>query len=145
VTPLLRGFDWRLPAVEGVSVSRLEQPSGVRVLFTGNNPEQSEPLLQWLPAEPGVAYAFTWRHSTRDIPSGAGPRWVVSAEAGGILGESDHLWSDGGAAGRLVFVAPAGCRVVRLALVYQRAPGTSRFSGSVSLSELRVAAAEGRR
>jgi hypothetical protein len=145
VTPLARGFDWRLLPIEGISVSRLEQPPGVRVLFTGNHPELSDPLLQWLPAEPGVEYAFTWRHTTRDIPRGSGPRWVVSDGTGGILGQSGNLWSEVGATDRVAFVAPAGCRLVRLALIYQRTPRTSRFTGSLALSELRVVAVGRRR
>lgn len=145
VAPLSRGFDWRLPPIEGISVSRLEQPAGLRVLFTGAQPERGEPLLQWLPAEPGVEYALRWHYSTRDILNGSGPHWAVTDGTGAILAESGTLSSEGGMDGRLAFTAPPGCRLVRLALGYQRAPGTCRFSGSLALSQLRVTAMGGRR
>lgn len=138
--PLNLGFDWRLPPVEGVSASRLQQPSGLRLIFTGKQQEKCDPLLQWLPVEPKKEYALTWRYSTHDIATGAGPRWIVTGTAGEILEQSDNLSSESGAAGRLVFTAPRESRLVRLALNYQRKPGTQRIAGSLALRELRVAA-----
>ena len=52
--PTSRGFDWRTPAVEGVSLLRDQAAGGLRVIFSGEQPENCSPLAQTVPVE-GVA------------------------------------------------------------------------------------------
>jgi hypothetical protein len=52
---------------------------------------------------------------------------------GAILAESENLASEDGAPAALDFTTPPGCRLVRIALQYRRAPGTTRIEGSVVL------------
>jgi tetratricopeptide (TPR) repeat protein len=138
-SPTSRGFDWRLPAIEGVTAAREQAPAGLRLTFSGGQPESCEPLTQFVPVEQNAVYELKFAYGTSGIAAGAGPRWrVADAFAGRTIAESEPLSSQDLAQGRLGFVSPAGCRLLRLALAYQRAPGTTRIEGDVVLGDVRL-------
>jgi tetratricopeptide (TPR) repeat protein len=139
ISPTSRGFDWRLPSLEGVSASREQAAAGLRLTFSGGQPESCEPLTQLVPVQDNGAYELKFAYQTSGIASGAGPRWQVADAFGAQrIAESGPLSSEETAHGRLGFVSPAGCRLVRLALAYQRAPGTTRIEGRIVLWDVQL-------
>jgi len=134
-----RGFDWRLPAIDGVSASGEENPTGLRLTFSGSQPEQCEVLTEFLPVRENTPYEMKFTYRTSGIGPGAGLRWLVTeASHGGALAESDSLSSEDLKADRLSFRMPPGLRLARIALEYRRAAGTTRAAGFVSLRQVDV-------
>jgi hypothetical protein len=135
-TPALQGFSWRLSTVEGVGASREENPSGLRLTFSGWQPENCEPLFRVLPVRENTAYEFTALYRTAGIQPGTGLGWrVTDMDGGSIMGPPESLASEEGAQARIRFVTPSGCRLARIALAYRRALGTTRIEGSLVLRE----------
>ena len=132
--PASRGFDWRLPAVEGISVSREEGPPGLRITFSGSQPEDCEALVQLVPLRRKTAYELSFEYRTREIASDVGLGWrITDAGDGTILQEGPSLASETEREGRLLFETREECRLVRLAVRYRRVPGTIRPEGFLVL------------
>ena len=132
--PSSLGFDWRLPVVEGISVSREEEPLGLRLTFSGTEPEDCEALVQFVPVRGKMPYQLSFAFRTQGIPSGAGLAWrIADAAAGTILKESPSLASEPEALVHLPFETPVECRLARLSLRYRRSPGTTRMEGFLVL------------
>jgi tetratricopeptide (TPR) repeat protein len=132
--PTSLGFDWRLPVVEGISVSREESPLGLRVTFSGRQPEDCESLVQLVPLRGKTPYQLSFAFRTSGIPSGAGLAWrIADAITGTVLAEGPSLASEAETLAHLSFAAPVECRLVRLSLSYRRAPGTTRMEGFLVL------------
>ena len=56
--PVSWGFDWRLPVVEGVGFSREDESRGLRITFSGSEPEDCETSYRAGPAPlPGAIRA----------------------------------------------------------------------------------------
>jgi hypothetical protein len=137
--PASRGFDWRLPAVEGISASREERPPGLRITFSGREPEDCEALAQLVPLRMRTAYDLSFGYRTREIPRGVGLGWrITDASSGAILKEGPSLASESEGEGRLSFETPGECSLVRLALRYRRTPGTTRLEGYLVLRNLEL-------
>jgi hypothetical protein len=56
-------------------------------------------------------------------------------DGGHLMGPPESLASEDGAQAKIRFVVPSGCRLVRIALAYRRALGTTRIEGSIVLRE----------
>jgi hypothetical protein len=150
--PTSRGFDWRLPGVEGVSSSSEENPPGLRLTFSGRQPESCEALVQYLPVLEKEGFELRFVYQTSGIPAGSGLAWRLTdvnggrslalgrtGEDGRVVESATGLSADVETPGKLVFAAPAGCRFVRLALTYQRAMGTTRIEGYMILRRMELA------
>ena len=134
VPPASLGFDWRLPPIEGIGVSREEEPPGLRFTFSGRQPEDCEPLVQLVPLRPNTPYQLSFVFRTQGIPAGSGLAWRIADAAGGaLLREGPSLASVAESLTRLSFETPAQCRLARLSLRYRRAPGTTRMEGFLVL------------
>jgi tetratricopeptide (TPR) repeat protein len=143
VVPASHGFDWRLPPVDGVSVSREDDGQGLRVTFSGREPEDCEVLAQLVPVREKMQYELGFMYRTRGIANGQGLGWrITDANRGTALGEGGGVASEGDAEGRLTFATPAECRLVRLALRYHRSPGTTRMEGFLILRRVAVKPAQ---
>ena len=143
VPPSSRGFDWRLPALDGVSVSREDTARALRVTFSGREPEDCEVLAQLVPVSARMQYELRFVYRTRGIASGQGLGWrITDAKSGAALGEGTGVASEEDAEGRLTFATPAECRLVRLALRYHRSPGTTRMEGFLILRTVAVRPAQ---
>jgi tetratricopeptide (TPR) repeat protein len=135
-TSALQGFAWRLPTVDGISASREENPSGLRLTFSGAQPENCEPLLRVLPVRENTAYEFTALYRTTGIKPNTGLAWrVTDMNGGGTMEAPESLASEDDARAKIRFLTPAGCRLVRIALAYRRTLGTIRIEGSIVLRE----------
>lgn len=137
--PTSHGFDWRLPATEGVSVAGEERTPGLRLTFSGEQPESCELLAQFVPVREETAYELKFAYRTPGIRPGTGLRWrVMDAGGGGTLAEGDSLSSEEEQPGAVSFRTPAGCRMARIALEYRRTAGTTRIAGFVVLRSVDV-------
>jgi hypothetical protein len=152
LAPSSRGFDWRLPGVDGVSSSSEENPPGLRLTFSGRQPESCEALVQYLPVLEREGFELRFVYQTSGIPAGSGLSWGLTEVNGGrslvlwragedgrVMESAAGLSADVETRGKLAFVAPAGCRFVRLALSYQRATGTTRIEGFIILRRMELA------
>jgi hypothetical protein len=133
-TPILsRGFDWRLPVVEGVVTA---QPRGsgpvLEMEFSGSQPEQCELLNQIVCLRHSNRYAFQFEYRTAGLPSQTGLAWSLGARREFALAGSP-VWA--AAVWRFTAIADSE----RLSLAYHRAPGTTRTEGSLMLRHLRIA------
>lgn len=134
--PLSQGFDWRLPVPDGVTVSREEVPPGLRLTFTGRQPEECEPLYRLLPVREKAGYEFGVSYRTYDVPPNTGLTWrVTDAISDALLAASGGMASENSARVAVGFVTPAGCRLIKIALAYRRTPGTTRIEGAIAMRE----------
>jgi len=141
--PGSHGFDWRLSGAQGIAAAREERGDGLRLTFSGAQPENCEALGEVAQAAEGTGYRLKWRYRTRGIAEGTGLGWqVTAAESGQVLGAGASLSSEQDTAGQLDFRTPRGCRMVRVALAYRRAEGTVRVEGYVVLRGVELARAD---
>jgi hypothetical protein len=124
-------FDWRVTAPAEVSVFELSDAGGLKVAFSGRQPEEFEILTQYMPVEPGRRYRIEFEYRTDDIPPGSGLGWLVVPAPGGgqPAGRSPALSSPEWRWERFEFSAAPGETILRLVLQYRRAPGTTRGEG----------------
>lgn len=138
VAPSSRGFDWRILPWAGVLVAHIKQPACLRITFSGDQPESCETLTQLVPVVPGKTYKLALEYRTPEAQAATGLHWRVfdSATGAELTGASPQLSSEDWAHQELRFSAAPGTRVVRLALVYRRALGSTRFEGSLWLRQI---------
>lgn len=138
--PVEHGFDWRLPANDGVTVDRGGMPARLWITLDGNEPENCDLVEQVLAVAPGCKYRLRFRYQTDGIAAPSGLRWRVTDVAGQGEFQSDaaDLASEQQTAGTVRFRVPSGARLVRLTLAYRRTPGTVRIEGRISVCEFRL-------
>jgi hypothetical protein len=126
--PILgRGFDWRVPEVEGITAAELRDGGpALEVTFSGRQPTASEFLAQDVPVLKGAEYILQFEYRTTGIPTPTGLSWSVGAGTEFALAPSDE-WT----AAAWHFTAPAD--TARLVLAYRRALGTTRIEGTLWL------------
>jgi hypothetical protein len=139
IAPISQGFDWRLPDIDGISPASEESPGGLRLTFSGRQPERCEVLAQYVPVEENRQYKLTYRYRTSVIAASTGLAWqVTGANGAGNLGAGRDLSAEEETESQLTFATPAGCRLVRLSLDYQRSLGTTRIAGFVILRSVSI-------
>lgn len=137
--PMSQGFDWRLPDVGGVATLLDERPTGLRISFSGRQPENCDVLTQILPVIDGANYELRYLYHTNGILPDTGLGWrIMDLYGSKLLVQGDSLASDSEREGRFSLRVPAGSSLVRLTLTYQRALGTTRIEGFIVLRKLRL-------
>ncbi len=139
--PSSSGFDWRLAPVDGISAAREEQSGGLRLTFSGEQPENCELLAQFLRVRENQEYDLAFRYRTAEIPPAAGLAWRVLDGNGNELAVSGSLSAEDEREDHVRFHTPGGSRLARLTLAYRRAPGTTRITGYILLWEVGARAA----
>jgi tetratricopeptide (TPR) repeat protein len=134
-----RGFDWRLIDINGVAPTIEDDPPGLRLGFSGGQPETCEPIYRYLPVTGSSAYGVKIGYDL----SGAGPhsglRWTVIELPGGTtLATSDEVAGVRSAETIIHFTPSPNCRLVKIALDYARTRGTTRLQGSILLREIEL-------
>ncbi len=132
-----RGFDWRLNLIDGIFVQNGDGSRGMRFEFSGKQPESCYLLTEWVPVEPTRAYQLAVRYQTSGLEGETGLKWRV---LDGTTGD-DLMPKSGWMTGderqemetRYEFFTREKTRLVKLALSYQRLPGTVRIEGSLAL------------
>jgi len=128
--PAGSGFDWRVPEVPGAATTRTRSPAGLKITFSGRQPEECELLSQPLWLAPGKTYRLSYGFRTADIEAGSGLEWRVAGAKSGSLTSAD--WTEQS----LEFAAPDSSGPARLVLAYRRAPGTTRIEGTLWLQRV---------
>ena len=129
--PLETSLDWRYKDVNGVTRS-LVGDGRLRFQFSGQQPEETGLVERYIPVRPGVKQRFEWGVDQTRTPASdeAGVEWEVDSLSGAVLASSG-LHSGG------VEFTPQES-IVRVRLIYRRAPGTTRNAGVVDLGPARV-------
>jgi len=135
--PLEHGFDWRVGSIEGVTTEFGGTDGRVWVSFNGRQPENCEPLAQFVPLAPSRKYRLRFRYQTDRIPAGSGLRWRIwdAVAKNEIASDTSDLTSEEESE-RVIRFTTAETHLARLALDYDRAPGSSRIEGHVSLGQV---------
>lgn len=140
VRPSSLGFDWRVIPWAGITLDHLATQPGVRITFSGEEPESCEIITQRMPVIPGAAYRIQEQHRTANMQAETGIRWSAYDDVTHLeLARSEPLpagetWMTQ----TLRFAAGSNCRLVKLALIYQRTPGTTRLEGSLWLRQVQL-------
>lgn len=139
-SPISQGFDWRLPQLTGVAFARQEDPIGLRIGFSGRQPESCEILSQIVPVAPARSYEFQSIYRTAGIAAETGLVWkVFDLKSGQALAtDKESLSGETETTASVPFRTLPGTQAVRISLTYQRASGTTRIEGSVWLGGTRL-------
>ena len=127
------GFDWRLNTADGIEVS--QDLPGLRIAFTGSQPEACEPLWQYAALLPAARYRLAFEYATTGLSprSGLRVRTVDLTAQPAVIAESPNLSNDDWQPVTLLFETPPTLTLARLDLSYRRSPGTTRIEGAVRL------------
>ena len=126
--PLGAGFDWH--AEGGCGRTALRFNGALHASFPGDQTDGCVVLWQYVPLESGVRYRLRQNVQADGAASAAGLRWRLFCPDGRAV------WQPVEADLTQGFQAPAS--IGRLTLIYARLSGTSRLSGEVTLSGLRL-------
>lgn len=134
--PLNTGFDWRLVPQEGVSLRWTS--SGLRVVFSGSEPELCMPLSQYVLLDPNREYQIVSEYESSGLRPGAGLAWRVFSGDGAVEYTKDPPDLTASPAGRssMTFRTPPGISGGRLILVYRRSVGATRIEGWLQLRQV---------
>jgi len=135
-----QGFDWRISAANGIDVDRTFHPSGLRIRFSGRQPESTEILSQYVPLLPHRRYTLTVRDRLSGIGAESGLMCTLGWEGQDLLGGRGLL---SGATQTFPFQNLDGVTLGRLALAYHRTSGTTRIEGSLTLQSFALTLAPG--
>jgi hypothetical protein len=124
-----RGFDWRHAEHAGVEL-RAGAPGDLRIEFSGHQKESLTLLEQFVPVLPDRVYRFSFTYGTAGLNDPTGLHWEVFPSTDPLV---SPLNSAAEGSGYLAFRAGPDVGLVRIALVYKRAPGTTRLEGIVTL------------
>ncbi len=128
-TPSGKTFDWRVAEVAGVTNGGF--PGPLRFEFSGDEPQSFELLSTMAPVMAGTRYRLAWKSDGSD----AGFRFRIVEEPGEVTTECGPLRESGGCD----FSSPAGeMRRARIDLGYKRAQGTTRVTGALEVSAVRL-------
>lgn len=140
-SPVSQGFDWHLPAVEGVSSFLNANPNALGFELSGNEPDAFVLMSQTVPVQAQKNYALAVDYSTEGIAPGSGITWQVTDErSGSVLARSGSLAATQGGQATACFTTPDRGPFVNLLLAYQRQPGTVRVEGKLALHSVRLTA-----
>lgn len=132
--PISRGFDWRLPSIDGAAAS-LDEGGGLRLNFSGRQPEECVLLVQYVPTLEKRNYELRFEYRTFGITAHTGLAWRIICD-GTLLGA--HELSEHETAGRVSFTTPPASRGIQLVLAYNRVRGTTRIEGSLVLRRVEL-------
>jgi hypothetical protein len=108
VSPTSQGFDWRLPDVGGVATLLDERPDGLRISFSGRQPESCDVVTQILPVMDGADYELRFLYLTTGIAPETGLGWrIMDLHGSKTLAQGESLASESEREGRLPFGTPA--------------------------------------
>lgn len=130
--PLRAGFDWRIDPPDGVTCTRV--PGGLRIQFSGKQPETFDLASQPLDLIPGHSYQLSIDSKTVDLIGSTNLRWRIAGVRSPPLNSTGD-WS------HATWTFRAG-RTNRLVLTGQRDPGTRRPEGIVYIRRMDLRAVE---
>ncbi len=126
--PLAAGFDWHAVGARGLSAVRFE--GALRATFSGDQPDDSVVVWQYVPLQPGAGYRLRQVLAAENSSSSSGLQWRL------FYPRNAPVWEPLQADLSQGFRAPAA--VARLVLMYRRPAGTSRLTGGFSVTGLHL-------
>ncbi len=141
VSPLQRGFDWKVISSPEVSVAADGKPGEIGITLSGNQPEEAEILSQVIALDGSASYRLSLAGRTLSHAD-PGLTWQLEdvetrREAARVAMAESADWADLS----VEFKTP-GTRFLRLVLRYERRPGTVRYEGRVLIRQLQLAGAD---
>jgi tetratricopeptide (TPR) repeat protein len=136
--PLNLGFEWRVSQLDGVTF-RWESP-GVRIDFSGLQPESCELLSQYVRLDENVAYRlnYSFESSNLNEDSGLYFRLAAGQNSSDLMNQAVSISRQGPSRDVIDFSTPSGFKGGRLVLVYRRTAGTTRISGWLRLKHIGI-------
>ena len=128
--PTSRGFDWRVPQSPDINAVRLD-PHALRIDLSGRQPEHCELLSQFVPLPAARTCRLGFTYQTAGFPAESGLQWRILAAATPSLSSGDWKHVE------LTFATREG-GLARLTLGYDRAAGTTRSEGSITLRDVEL-------
>jgi len=131
-------FDWHIYPADGLQ-PRMGQ-NGLEVEFSGRQPENCTIGEQVLALGSG-AHILTYRYRTSGIAPDTGLAWkIADAKSGAVLATSHDMSSAEYREDSVDFPTSDPLTLVRLRLEYHRALGTSRFTGTADVGNVKLKA-----
>jgi tetratricopeptide (TPR) repeat protein len=127
-SPIGSGFDWHAEGARGLRPLGFD--GALRATFSGDQADGCVLIWEYVPLEPGAGYRLRQEVHAENSASAAGLVWRL------FYPKSAAVWAPLEADLSQGFRAPA--EVARLALLYRRIPGTTRLTGDVSVTGLRL-------
>jgi O-antigen ligase len=129
--PLQSSLAWKYADVDGV-VRTVNPDGSLRLVFSGQQPEECDLVERYVALTPGVAERFRWRYRAEEIvPQDLGLRWSVQSLDGKELVPPVSV-----SVNEVKLFSTQS--VVRIRLQYKRSSGSPRISGAVELAEARI-------
>jgi tetratricopeptide (TPR) repeat protein len=141
-SPMVRAFDWRVAEVPGVSVSGFT--GSLRFEINGDEPQSFQILSVIAPVLSATRYRLVWKSdaSSLNSPQDPGFSFQIVQQPGDVVTPCPPLLSSGNSF-HCDFVSladrkPGEIKRARIDLGYTRAQGTTRVSGTLQLSAVRL-------
>jgi pentatricopeptide repeat protein len=138
------GLDWEVARGVGFEVFPGVPPGGIKVTFSGRQPERVELLAQEVLLRGGQAWQLEFEHHTPGIEAGATSLGWRLGGLEAVEGEG-RLSSEEWTRGAVVWEVPAGLKVLRLGLWSERPRGQARHEGELRLRGMSLRPVEGGR
>ena len=137
---LQRGFDWRYSTLTGVAASQSEPNGGLRLEFSGSQPEKCELMSQDIPLLPGRSYKLAVRYHSEGIPPESGLRWSILTIPAGQAVVAGLMTLPGAQPVEQAFdfQTPPRSVPMRIVLAYSRSPGTTRIEGKLWIESVKL-------
>ena len=138
--PVEHGFDWVFARAAGVYEIYSHTRRSLSFDLNGEEPENCELTAQTLPVVGGRRYRLHFRYSTSDISGTPGLHWAVfdMATQKSITEPVPLEARDQEKDVTLAFETGASMATARLALRYDRLPGTTRPKGVLTISDIKL-------
>lgn len=126
------GFDWFLLNPNGVSMAYNEGVHEIEMDFSGDEAEQCQLLMEWLPLGPSRGYHLQWEEDSSEIATPSGVTWRLHSttfdlQSPDLIGAQAAGWD---------FKTPAGAGLAILNLEYHRPLGQTRAQGTIRLRKV---------
>lgn len=134
--PAGRVFDWRVAEIPGVSTNG--STGSLRLEISGDEPQAFQVLSTFAPVVSGTRYRLVWKSGGSSLNSSNDPGFgfFVTQEPGDVVKQCPALLESRGC--DFASLPGGQTRRARIDLRYARAPGTTRVSGTLQLSEVRL-------
>ncbi len=131
--PFQHGFDWIPISSTGITIDQSTQQKMLRVTFSGDEPENTTLMRQYVPLDSSHSYRLTWQANAEGIDIPSGLAWHISPVSGGSrtnIASGDLLTPN---SGNWDFKIPDTADVYVLSLDYSRPKGSLRANGSIAV------------
>jgi tetratricopeptide (TPR) repeat protein len=134
------GFEWHFLRVDGLETALLNHPRALRLRLYDRRPERCELLWRYVPVSGPGEVTVSADLYTRSLPRESGLHWELfdPVSDANVGRQETYLSAADWTAGRVSIDVRKETKGLRLALVYERAPGTVRTAGDIVLRRVQV-------